>query len=82
MLVNLRAVQGILGLADRYGARRLGATCQRALDFHNPRYGTVKTILQKGLDVRDSSETAFDTLADCYTGKGKYCRDIRQILKH
>ena len=82
VLVNLRAVQGILGLADKYGARRLEAACQRALDFHNPRYGTVKAILQKGLDARNDSETAFDALADCYTGKGKYCRDVRQILKH
>jgi len=50
VLDNLRAAQGIIGLAKRYGALRLESACQRALFFDNPRYRTVKSILKQGLD--------------------------------
>ena len=63
-------------------AQRVEAACKRALEFHNPRYGTVKSILKKGLDAQPNSNRAFDTLADCYTGQGKYSRDITRLLKH
>lgn len=82
VMYNLRAAQGILSLEKQYGAKRLEAACQRALDFHNPRYGTVKSILKKGLDAQLSSLNVFDALADCYTGQGKYCRDTADLLKH
>jgi len=82
VLHNLRAVQGILALEKTYGAKRLEAACQRALDFHNPRYNTVKSILKKGLDQQPNPQQAFDSLADCYTGQGRYCRDISKMLKH
>lgn len=82
VLYNLRAVQGILALKKTYGATRLDAACKRALAFHNPRYGTVKSILKKGLDTQPDANTAFDALADCYTGQGKYSRDLSKLLKH
>jgi len=82
VLYNLRAVQGILALKKTYGAKRLNAACQRAMDFHNPRYGTVKSILHKGLDQQPHPQQAFDTLADSYTGQGRYCRDTSKMLKH
>ena len=82
VLHNLRAAQGILALEKKYGAQRLEAACQRALDFHNPRYRTVKSILQKGLDAQPCPQQAFDTLAECYTGQGKFGRDLTQLLKH
>ena len=82
VLHNLRAVQGILGLEKTYGAKRLNDACQRALDFHNPRYGAVKSILNKGLDQSSHPQQAFDTLADCYTGQGRYSRDTSTMLKH
>jgi len=82
VMVNLRAVQGLIRLADKYGPGRLEAACRRALDYHNPRYRTVKTILEKGLDAQPSEESAFDALADCYTGKGRYSRDTGKLLKH
>ncbi len=47
VLHSLRAVQGVVRLRDKYGAGRLEAACQRALDYDNPRYRTVKTILEK-----------------------------------
>ena len=82
VMVNLRAVQGLVGLADKYGPGRLEAACRRALHYHNPRYQAVKTILNKGLDAEPSAESAFDALADCYTGKGRYSRDTGKLLKH
>lgn len=50
VLDNLRAAQGIISLAKKYGTLRLESACRRALFFDNPRYRTVKTILQEGLD--------------------------------
>lgn len=82
VLDNLRAAQGLIRLKDKYGAARLEAACKRALNYNNPRYGTVKTILEKGLEQHPSAEQAFDTLADSYTGKGRFCRDTQTLLKH
>ena len=82
VLDNLRAAQGVIRLRDKYGSARLEAACQRALSYNNPRYGTVKTILAKGLEQHPSAEQAFDTLADSYTGRGRFCRDTQTLLKH
>ena len=65
VLHNLRAVQGILALEKTYGASRLDAACQRAMDFDNPRYSTVKSILKKGLDKQPDPQRVLDILADC-----------------
>jgi hypothetical protein len=82
VLDNLRAAQGLIRLKNKYGNIRLEAACQRALDYHNPRYRTVKTILEKGLDQHPSPQLAFDNLADSYTGQGRFCRNIQTLLKH
>ena len=82
VLDNLRAAQGVIRLKDKYGNARLDAACRRALDYHNPRYGTVKTILEKGLDQHPSMQLAFDDLADSYTGSGRFCRNTKTLLKH
>jgi hypothetical protein len=49
-LHHLRQSQGIIRLAETYGEVRLDGACQRALAYGNPRYRTIKTILEKGLD--------------------------------
>lgn len=49
-LHHLRAAQGIIGLADRYGPDRLDAACRRALEVGDPTYRTVKGILAVGAD--------------------------------
>lgn len=82
VLDNLRAAQGVIRLGKRYGAPRLEAACQRALAFDNPRYRCVKTILEKGLDQVAMAETAFDSLAESYTGSGRFSRDTRTLLTH
>jgi len=82
VLDNLRAVQGIVKLRKRYGTNRLNTACQRALAFDNLHYHAVKQILEKGLDQQAFSESSFDTLADSYTGAGRFSRDPGSLLKH
>ncbi len=82
VLDNLRAAQGIVGFRKRYGKVRVNAACLRALTFDNIRYHAIKQILEKGLDQQDFTEASFDTLADSYTGAGRFSRDPGSLLKH
>ncbi len=79
VLDNLRAAQGIIRLGDKYGHKRLEDACRRALFFDNPRYGSVKTILKKGLDQLPEQTLLFESLADVYTGQARFGRDIRLL---
>ena len=49
---RLRAAQGVLAMAKRYGNARLEAACERALAHNSPHYRTVKTILATGADLQ------------------------------
>ncbi len=80
VLDNLRAAQGIVGFAKKYGSKRLEAACRRALFFDNPKYRAVKIILQKGLDQETCEQNAFDRLGEAYTGKGRFYRNINTLL--
>ena len=79
VLYNLRAAQGVVALAKRFGPTRLEAACQRALSFDNPLYRTVKTILEKGLDQKPQSPMDH-SLSKAYTGHGRFCRSSRDLL--
>jgi hypothetical protein len=52
ILERLRAAQGLLRLASRYGNGRLEAACARAVAHDSPHYRTVRTILVGGFDLR------------------------------
>jgi len=82
VLDNLRAAQGVVRLEKTYGPRRLEAACSRALAFDSPRYRTVKTILNKGLDQHPVQEGLFDSLTTAYTGQGRFSRDPSKLLTH
>jgi transposase len=82
VLDNLRAAQGVIRLGKTYGPTRLESACSRALAFDNPRYRTVKTILEKGLDQRPLEEPAPPPLGEPYTGQGRFARNIAQLLLH
>lgn len=82
VLEHLRAAQGVIRLGEKYGQPRLEAACQRALSFDNPRYRSVKTILEKGLDQQTDAAAAFDTLAQSYTGGARFLRDAAELLSH
>jgi transposase len=47
---RLRSAQKLVGLADRYGAERVDAACQRALHFELLDVYAVERILQQGLE--------------------------------
>ncbi len=81
VLDNLRAAQGIISLGKRFGKKRLEAACSRALDYDNPRYRTVKIILKKGLDQLPTEQMTLNELAEPYRGKGRFCRDPRDLLQ-
>ncbi|MEE6180038.1 IS21 family transposase [Mycobacterium sp. 050134] len=55
---RLRAIQGIIGLRERYGDLRLDAACARALQIGDPRYRTVKGILIAGTEIGDTPTTS------------------------
>ena len=80
VLDNLRAAQGVVRLAKTYGPARLEAACARALAFDSPRYRTVKTILNNGLDQQPVQADLFDSLTEAYTGQGRFSRDTRKLL--
>jgi len=80
VLDNLRTAQGTLGLKKKYGAKRLEAACQRALDHNDVRYFTVKRILTKGLDALPRP-VFHEEVKEIYTGKSRFCRDLTAILQ-
>ena len=49
---RLRAAQGVIAFAKRYGQQRVEAACARALAHDSPHYRTVKTILSTGADLQ------------------------------
>ena len=80
VLDRLRAAQGVVGLAKRYGAARLEVACQRALYFDNIQYRTVRVILEKSLDLQANPARCFDELSKTYTGAGRFARDTRDLF--
>ncbi len=81
VLDYLRAAQGIIKLKKAFGAVRLEAACRRALFYETPQYKAIKSILTKGLDSETlTEETAFEQLGEVYAGKGKFCRDLNQLV--
>jgi transposase len=58
ILERLRAAQGVLRLANRYGNSRLEAACARAISHDSPHYRTVRTILIGGHDLRIEATAA------------------------
>ena len=55
-----RAFLCILRLARSYGAARLEAACRRGNDIGATSYGSIKSILQNGLDKAYAADTAPD----------------------
>ena len=61
---RLRSAQKLLGLAERYGAARLDAACQRALRFELLDVYGVERILQQGLENDPTPEPVSGHQAD------------------
>ncbi|AIO73133.1 hypothetical protein FEP54_05072 [Burkholderia multivorans] len=83
VLVNLRGAQGVVRLREKVGDQRLEAACERALVFASPKYRTVKTILDKGLDSQPTAvPAATPAPADTYLNGGRFGRDLHSLLIH
>jgi transposase len=74
---RLRAAQGVIRLADTYGAARVEAACRRALAHGSPFYRTVKTILAAGFDQCDSIT---DGLAHPYVPQARFVRPAGRLF--
>jgi transposase len=59
-LYRLRAAQGVLGLAGKYGTDRLERACARAIEVGDPSYRTIKGILVAGAEVLPAPEPSGD----------------------
>ena len=57
---GFRACLGILRLARSYGTARLEAACRRGNDIGATSYGSIKSILQNGLDRAHAPTDATD----------------------
>jgi transposase len=55
---GFRACLGILRLARQYGAERLEAACRRGLEIGARSYGSINSILEKGLDRQPLPQSA------------------------
>ena len=80
VLDNLRAAQGVVSLSKKYGAVRLENACRRALFFDNPRYRTVKSILDQGLDQNPLPQPAMRLpLSSVYTDTARFLRPAAEL---
>ena len=57
-----RSCLGILRLAKTYSDARLEAACERAIEISAPSYGSLKSILKHGLDIKRFSAPAQTSL--------------------
>ncbi len=55
-----KQAQGILAFKKHYGSERLEKACERAFIYSRSQYGTIETILQKGLDQQQAYDTTTD----------------------
>ncbi len=76
---HLNAAQGIVGLAKRFGIKRVESACHRAMAYDAVTYRSIKRILEHGLDlvVVEQPETEISTI---YGGRGRFCRDAKTML--
>ena len=79
VLDHLRAAQGVIRLAERYGNQRLEAACARALLLDSPRYRTVKTILENGQE--QVAELHDAPLPDIYSGNSRFQRNTTDMIQ-
>jgi hypothetical protein len=74
---RLRAAQGVLRLAERYGNSRLEAACLRALAHDSIFYRTVKTILAGGFDQQPLTTAQ---PAPPYARGARFVRDAEDLF--
>jgi transposase len=76
---RLRGAQGVLHLAETYGAARLEAACTRALVHASLHYRTVKSILAGGFDLKPL-ESFRGNLEFVYGRDARFQRDAESLF--
>jgi hypothetical protein len=77
---RLRAAQGVLRLAERYGPARLEAACARALYHASPFYRTVKTILSTGFDAQPLPTSTHCASTSPYAAAARFAREATELF--
>lgn len=75
---RLRAAQGVIRLADTYGAGKLERACRRALDHASPYYRTVKTLLAARPELLETT-TSIDGRV-VYLHSARFARSARSLF--
>lgn len=78
VLERLRAVQGILRLASKYGKKRLEKACAYAVEHNLFSYRHIKGILVKGLDATPIQCNFLDNI---YVNNARFLRNSCSILQ-
>lgn len=78
----LRAAQGIVRLAAKYGNSRLEAACLRALTFGSVHYKTIKAMLEAGRENDPLPGTNATPLGETWRGGSIYSRDPSTLILH
>lgn len=75
---RLRAAQGVIRLADKYGPERLERACRRALDHASPYYRTVKTLLAARPELLEGSSSIDGRVV--YLTEARFARSARSLF--
>jgi transposase len=75
---RLRAAQGVIRLADTFGAEKLERACRRALDHASPYYRTVKTLLAARPQLLEGA-TSIDGRV-VYLTEARFARSARSLF--
>lgn len=59
-----RGCMGILGFARKIGDDRLIMACRRATEYGSFGYGTIRNIIERGLDQADNEESSHGSIPD------------------
>lgn len=70
-----RAMQGIINLSERFSNEQVNAACHRALFFNSPKYKTIKSILEQGIENKfEELAVVPDKIFENAYINGKFCR--------
>ncbi len=79
---RLRAAQGILRLAERFGPVLLNVACRRALEHDSPFYRTVKTLLTCRPELLATASGDNAAPAHPYLGGARFARSAHTLFHH
>lgn len=79
VLLQLRTVQSIVTHLETFPPHRARAACARARYYANYKYGAIKNILRKGLDLEPLPDVVLPDRGGLE--KPRFARDIKELLQ-